>query len=204
MSDILQRILAAKRTEIASAQARIDADEMKSAAERATPARDFVGALRAQIAAGRPAVIAEIKKASPSKGVIRADFDPAAIARAYAANGAACLSVLTDRQFFQGAPEHLAAARNPDTIRGICEDYRAAASIDLEHDRTSRAAGVKIQCPLLVLWGAKGKIPRWYDPLAIWRQYCAAELTGGPVNSGHYLAEEAPGEVLERFGEFFG
>ena len=75
--------------------------------------------------------------------------------------------------------------------------------IDLEHDRASRAAGIKIQCPLLVLWGAKGKIAKWYDTLAIWRQYCAAEMTGGPVNSGHYLAEEAPGEVLARFGAFF-
>jgi haloacetate dehalogenase len=100
--------------------------------------------------------------------------------------------------------DYLAAACNPDTIRGICEDYRAAASIDLEHDRASRAAGAKIRCPLMVLWGAKGKIPRWYDPLALWRQYAAGEVTGGPVNSGHYLAEEAPGEVLERFGEFFG
>jgi haloacetate dehalogenase len=98
---------------------------------------------------------------------------------------------------------YLAAVRYPDTIRGICEDYRAAASIDLEHDRASRAAGEKIECPLLVLWGAKGKIARWYDALAIWRQYCAAEMTGGPVNSGHYLAEEAPKEVLERFGAFF-
>jgi haloacetate dehalogenase len=99
--------------------------------------------------------------------------------------------------------DYLAAARNPDTIRGICEDYRAAASIDLEHDRASRAAGVKIQCPLLVLWGSKGKIGKWYDPLAIWRQYCAAEVTGGPVDSGHYLAEEAPAEVLQRLAEFF-
>jgi haloacetate dehalogenase len=99
--------------------------------------------------------------------------------------------------------DYLAAARNPDTIRGMCEDYRAAASIDLEHDRVSRAAGVKIQCPLLVLWGAKGKIGKWYDPLAIWRQYCAAEVRGGPVDSGHYLAEEAPAEVLARFAEFF-
>jgi haloacetate dehalogenase len=99
--------------------------------------------------------------------------------------------------------DYLAAARNPDTIRGICEDYRAAASIDLEHDRTSREAGVRIQCPLLVLWGAKGKIGKWYDALAIWRRYCANELTGGPVASGHYLAEEAPGEVIQRFQEFF-
>jgi haloacetate dehalogenase len=99
--------------------------------------------------------------------------------------------------------DYLAAARNPDMIRGMCEDYRAAATIDLEHDRASRAAGVKIQCPLLVLWGAKGKIGKWYDPLAIWRQYGAAEVTGGPVDSGHYLAEEAPAAVLERFAAFF-
>jgi haloacetate dehalogenase len=66
-----------------------------------------------------------------------------------------------------------------------------------------RAAGEKIRCPLLVLWGAEGKIGRWYEPMAIWRQYCAAEVTGGPVNSGHYLAEEAPAEVLERFEAFF-
>jgi haloacetate dehalogenase len=99
--------------------------------------------------------------------------------------------------------DYLAAARNPDAIRGMCEDYRAAASIDLEHDRASRSLGVKIQCPLVVLWGAKGKIGKWYDPLAIWRQYCAAEVTGGAVDSGHYLAEEAPAEVLQRFGAFF-
>jgi haloacetate dehalogenase len=100
--------------------------------------------------------------------------------------------------------DYLAAVRNPDMIRGMCEDYRAAATIDLEHDRASRAAGTKVRCPLLVLWGAKGKIGKWYDPLAIWRQYCSAEVTGGPVDSGHYLAEEAPGEVLEKFEAFFG
>jgi haloacetate dehalogenase len=99
--------------------------------------------------------------------------------------------------------DYLAAARNPDMIRGMCEDYRAAATIDLAHDRASRAAGQKVQCPMLVLWGAKGKIGEWYDALAIWRQYCAADITGGPVNSGHYLAEEAPGKVLEHFRAFF-
>ena len=100
--------------------------------------------------------------------------------------------------------DYLACARNPDTIRGMCEDYRAAASIDLEHDRASRAAGAKIQCPLKVLWGSKGAIGRWYEPLAIWRQYCAADVSGGEVNSGHYLAEEAPAEVLAHFRSFFG
>ena len=92
--------------------------------------------------------------------------------------------------------DYLAHVRNPEMIRGMCEDYRAAASIDLEHDRQSRAAGQKIQCPLLVLWGSAGKIQQWYDALAIWRQYAAGPVTGGAVPSGHYLAEEAPDEVL--------
>jgi haloacetate dehalogenase len=100
--------------------------------------------------------------------------------------------------------DYLAAVRNPHMIRGMCEDYRAAATIDLDHDRASRDAGHKVQCPMLVLWGAKGKIGKWYDALAIWRQYCAAGVTGAPVNSGHYLAEEAPGEVLEHFRRFLG
>jgi haloacetate dehalogenase len=92
--------------------------------------------------------------------------------------------------------DYLAAARDPAAITGMCEDYRAAATIDLEHDRASRAAGEKVRCPMLVLWGAKGKIGAWYDAPAIWRQYCAAEVSGGAVESGHYLAEEAPDEVL--------
>ena len=89
-------------------------------------------------------------------------------------------------------------------ISGMCEDYRAAASIDLEHDRASRAAGQQVQCPMLVLWGSKGNIGKWYDALAIWRQYCAAEVVGWPVDSGHYIAEERPEVVLERFRDFFG
>lgn len=92
--------------------------------------------------------------------------------------------------------DYLRAAHDPAMISGMCEDYRAAATIDLEHDRISRADGRRIRCPLLVLWGSEGRIGGWYDPLALWRQYCAAEVTGGPVRSGHYLAEEAPDEVL--------
>jgi haloacetate dehalogenase len=99
--------------------------------------------------------------------------------------------------------DYMSAIHDPRMIQGMCEDYRAAATIDLEHDRASRAAGTKIKCPLLVLWGKKAKIEAWYDALAIWRSYCAAEVSGGPVNSGHYLAEEAPGEVLERLSAFF-
>lgn len=100
--------------------------------------------------------------------------------------------------------DYLACARNPDMITGMCEDYRAAASIDMADDRASRENGAKIQCPLLVLWGAKGKIGEWYEPLDIWRQYCTGEVTGGAVNSGHYLAEEAPDEVAEQLLAFFG
>jgi haloacetate dehalogenase len=103
-----------------------------------------------------------------------------------------------DKSFFhpEARADYLAALREPGTVMGICEDYRAATGIDLEHDRESRAAGVKVQCPMLALWGAKGAIPRWYDALAIWRQYAAGPVSGGAVNSGHYLAEEAPEEVL--------
>lgn len=100
--------------------------------------------------------------------------------------------------------DYLAAARDPAKIEGMCEDYRAAATIDLAHDRACRAAGRKVMCPLLVLWGAKGKIGQWYEPLAIWRQYCAGEVTGGPIDSGHYLAEERPQDVLAALDRFFG
>jgi haloacetate dehalogenase len=100
--------------------------------------------------------------------------------------------------------DYLAAARNPDMIRGMCEDYRAAATIDLVHDRESREAGRKIVCPLLVQWGSEGKIGGWYDAPAIWRSYCSAEVIGGPVRSGHYLAEEAPDAVLDARDDNFG
>ena len=98
--------------------------------------------------------------------------------------------------------DYLAAARDPAMIAGMCEDYRAAATIDLVHDRADRAAGRKIACPLLALWGARGKIGAWYDPLAIWRAYSAAEVTGGAVDAGHYVAEEAPEETLAWLGRF--
>jgi len=98
--------------------------------------------------------------------------------------------------------DYLDAARRPDTIVGMCEDYRAAASIDLEHDRASRDAGIKVECPTLVLWGAKGKLNQWYKPLEIWRGYCAAEVSGGAIESGHYLAEEQPAEVLQYIESF--
>jgi len=98
--------------------------------------------------------------------------------------------------------DYLRAAHDPEMIAGMCEDYRAAATIDLEHDRISRAQGQKVRCPMLVLWGDKGKIGGWYDPIALWREYCDGEVGGGAVESGHYLAEEAPEEVLRQLKSF--
>jgi haloacetate dehalogenase len=87
-------------------------------------------------------------------------------------------------------------------VTAICEDYRAATTIDLVHDRASRDASQKIICPLLALWGSKGSIPKWYDALAIWRSYASGPVTGGAVTSGHYLVEEAPEEVLNYLKDF--
>ncbi len=104
-----------------------------------------------------------------------------------------------DDGFFhaEALADYLAHVRMPEMIRGMCEDYRASTTIDLADDRASRAEGRKVACPLLVLWGAKGKIAHWYDAPAIWRQYASGAVTGGAVPSGHYLAEEAPEAVLK-------
>ena len=121
--DILKKILAVKREELAAALAVKPLASVRAEAEAQPPARDFVGAIKRKIAAGQSAVIAEIKKASPSKGVLREDFYPAEIAIDYAAHGAACLSVLTDHQFFQGAPEYLQAARAVCALPVLRKDF---------------------------------------------------------------------------------
>jgi indole-3-glycerol phosphate synthase len=123
MSDILKKILAVKAQEVASAKPVRPLPQIRAEAKRAAPVRDFVAAIRAKISSGLPAVIAEIKKASPSKGVIRADFHPAEIAQSYAKNGAACLSVLTDEQFFQGSAEYLKQARAACELPVLRKDF---------------------------------------------------------------------------------
>ena len=120
---ILERILQVKRREIAAARERVSMNAMEEQARAAPPARDFIGALQAKISAGRPAVIAEIKKASPSKGLLRPSFDPAAIARSYEKGGAACMSVLTDREFFQGSAEDLGKAREAAALPVLRKDF---------------------------------------------------------------------------------
>ncbi len=123
MSDILNKILAVKAQEVAAAKPVKPLPQLRTEAEQAAPVRDFVGAIRAKIAAGKPAVIAEIKKASPSKGVLCEDFDPAKIAASYARHGAACLSVLTDEQFFQGSADHLQQARAACALPALRKDF---------------------------------------------------------------------------------
>jgi len=137
---ILERILDVKRQEIAAARERIPESKLQDEAAAAPRVRDFVGALRAK----KPAVIAEIKKASPSRGVLRESFDPAAIAQSYEKGGAACLSVLTDRQFFQGDPAHLVAARAACGLPVLRKDF----VIDRYQVFGSRALGA--DCILLI------------------------------------------------------
>jgi len=145
MSDILQRILARKREEIDARRSRVSENELIARLRGAARLRGFVAALRTKIAAGAAAVIAEVKKASPSKGVMRPDFHPDAIAASYAAGGAACLSVLTDVDFFQGSDEYLQQARSACALPVLRKDF----TIDPYQVYEARALGA--DCILLIV-----------------------------------------------------
>jgi indole-3-glycerol phosphate synthase len=169
MSDILKKILAVKTQEVAAAKLLKPLPSLREEAGQAGATRDFTGAIRGKIASGLPAVIAEIKKASPSKGVLRADFQPAEIAASYAKHGAACLSVLTDEQFFQGSVTYLQQARAACALPVLRKDFMVdsyqiyqaramgadailliAAALSLEQMRDFEALAHSLQMAVLV------------------------------------------------------
>jgi indole-3-glycerol phosphate synthase len=175
MADILQQIIATKRGEVATAKATVSETEITRRAKAASPVRPFAAALKAKMAAGRPALIAEIKKASPSKGLIRADFDPSTLARAYADGGATCLSVLTDVQYFQGAPEYLVHARAACTLPVLRKDFM----IDPYQVIEARAWGA--DCILIVLADADDALAHALAKTArAWGMDAIAEVHDAP------------------------
>lgn len=177
--DILERILATKREEVSAGRRERSLADMKARARDADPTRGFTAALRRRIEGGEPAVIAEIKRASPSKGLIRADFDPPRHAVSYADGGAVCLSVLTDRQYFQGADDYLRAARAACTLPVLRKDF----TIDPWQVWEARALGA--DCILLIVSALSD------DQLA--------ELEGSAIEAGlDVLVEVHDGEELQR------
>ncbi len=145
MSDILNKILASKKTEVAASKLAVSLDQLQAQAEAQGEPRDFVGSIHKKIMANKAAVIAEIKKASPSKGVIREDFKPAKIAKSYEKAGAACLSVLTDEQYFQGSAAYLKQARAACKLPVLRKDF----IIDEYQVFEARAMGA--DCILLIV-----------------------------------------------------
>ena len=177
--DILNKILSRKAEEVAARCRDLPLQELKQRVERVDPVRPFVGAITANIAQGRPAVIAEIKKASPSKGLLRADFRPAEIAAAYERGGASCLSVLTDRDFFQGDDDYLRQARTACRLPVLRKEF----IIDPYQVYEARALGA--DCVLLIV-AALGDV-------------LLAELTGLAFQLGmNVLPEVHDGEELQR------
>lgn len=167
-SGILERILTVKAEEVAASRKARPLEGVAGEARSAPPARDFVGALRAKLAQGAPAVIAEIKKASPSKGVLRPRFDAAEIAPSYARHGAACLSVLTDAQFFQGCLEDLRAARAACALPVLRKDF----TVEPYQVYEARAAGA--DCILLI--AAALSLPRMQELEGLARELGMAVL----------------------------
>lgn len=161
MSDILEKILSVKREEVAAAKRSKPFARVRAEAASAEKPRDFAGAVRTKIAAGLPAVVAEIKKASPSRGVLRPDFDPVTIAKSYARHGAACLSVLTDTQFFMGGPEYLVQARAAVDLPVLRKDFLIEAYQVYE----ARAMGA--DCILLIVAALDDAVMRELERAAL-------------------------------------